>query len=321
VYRAAKTIPQLLDRLETALRALTGDYEIIFVDDRSPDNSWEVIQQVAKDHPNLLALRLSRNFGQHYALTAGMAVASKEWVVVMDCDLEDPPEDIAKLIEKTKEGYDIVLARRVKRAANPLKVALSRLFYYLFGLISGYRMDRQVGSFRVMRWTVVSAFNRMTETYRMFGAMIHWLGFNTGYVDIEQGSRIEGRSGYTLRKLIRLGLDGMISFSNRPLYIALGLGFFMAFSAGAYGLYEVYAYFFIVENITPGWLSSIMVSTMIGGLILMTLGILGLYIGRIYDQTKMRPLYVVDSAVVGESVREKSDRVGLWREENESKES
>jgi len=276
-----------------------GTFQIILVDDRSPDDSWAVIKQLSTTNASITGIRLSRNFGQHYAITAGLRAAVGEWVVVMDADLQDPPEAIPSLLEKAREGYDIVLARRQRRTHNVFKVAGSKLFYRIFALLSGYRLDPTVGAFRVMKRTVVESFNSMNETYRLFGAMIHWLGFKVGYHDVDQGKRFEGKSSYNLSKMLGLALDGIISFSNRPLYFATGFGALMAVAAGFYGIYLLLHHFFIGQFAVSGWLSTIVLTTFIGGLVLLNLGIIGIYIGRIYDQTKGRPLFVIDEVIGG----------------------
>lgn len=248
-------------------------------------------------YPAIQAIRLSRNFGQHYAITAGLDAATGEWTVVMDCDLQDQPEEIPKLLQIGMKGNDVVLARRKDRADSRRKRMLSRIFYWLFNLLSGYRLDASVGSFRIMRRPVVDAYRRMHEAGRLFGGMVEWLGFQTAYTDVEHAPRYEGDSAYNVRALTKLALDGIFAFSNRPLYFSIGIGFLMSFLAGGWGLSWVVRYLLNVRVGVPGWLSLIIVTTFIGGLILLNLGVLGIYIGRIYDQTKGRPLYVVDQVV------------------------
>ena len=293
VYQAEKTLPLLCERLNKTLLELTDKYEIILVDDRSRDRSWYVMKGLLSKYTNLVIMRLSRNFGQHYAFTAGLNVARGDWIVTLDCDLQEPPEEIPRLLEKAKSGYDIVLGRRVNRQHNFFKKLISNLFWKVFRVLSGYKMDNKVGSLRIMRRPVVEAFCSMKETYRMFGGMIEWLGFRTGYIDVKH-ARKEGESTYSIRRLLKLSIDGIVSFSNRPLYISIGIGMMFSLLSGSYAIYQICRYFIVGKYDVPGWLSIITATTFIGGLILFNQGILGLYLGRVYNECKDRPIYVVD---------------------------
>jgi glycosyltransferase involved in cell wall biosynthesis len=293
VYRAERILPVLCKRVAASLEALNRRYEIILVDDRSPDRSWDVIKQMVGTYPGIIAVRLSRNFGQHYAITAGLDLAQGEWTVIMDCDLQDQPEEIPRLLDAAERGYDIVLARR-QRVDQQHQGVLSRLFYSTFNFLAGYRLDPAVGSFRIMRRNVVDAYRRMKEASRLFGGMIEWLGFETTYVDVQHAPRHEGKSSYNLRSMTHLALDGIIAFSNRPLYLSIGLGILMSVLSAGFGLSLVIRFLLDPRFAIPGWPSIVSLTTFIGGVILLNLGILGIYIGRIYDQTKGRPLYVVD---------------------------
>jgi glycosyltransferase involved in cell wall biosynthesis len=297
VYCAERILPELYGRLRSVLDGFQRPYEIVLVDDRSPDNSWTVARQLAYQQATLVAVRLSRNFGQHYALTAGLDFARGEWTVIMDCDLQDPPEEIPRLLEKAYQGYDIVLARRIGNPDGPLRRLGSALFYRLFNWMSGYQIDPTVGSFRIMRRRVVEAYCDMRETARLFGGMIQWLGFNVTYLDVSRGARYEGGTSYKLRNRFRLALDGIISFSNRPLYASISLGVAMAFASGLYGIFLVARYLLHPYSGVAGWLSTFTALVFIGGLILLNLGVIGVYLGRIYNQTKNRPLYVIDEVV------------------------
>jgi glycosyltransferase involved in cell wall biosynthesis len=301
VYRAEATLRPLCERLTEVLSRL-GPYEIILVDDRSPDRSWHVATEIARDNPQVVAVRLSRNFGQHYAITAGLDLARGRWVVLMDCDLQDLPEEIPHLLEKALEGNDIVLARRAQRRDSLSKRFFSQLFYRVFNLLSGYRLDPAVGSYRIMSRTVVDAYRSMNEAARLFGGMIDWLGFETAFVDVCHARRQAGSSTYNLRALLRLSMDGMISFSNRPLYFSIALGAVFSVLAGGYGAFLITRFLLDPFVAVPGWLSTITGISFIGGIMLLNMGVLGIYIGRIYDQTKGRPLYVIDKIVATPNV-------------------
>jgi dolichol-phosphate mannosyltransferase len=289
--------------LNNALTVIGRTFEILLIDDRSPDGSWPAMVAAVAKYPAVRAIRLSRNFGQHYAITAGLDIAEGEWVVVMDCDLQDQPEEIGKLLTAGESGFDIVLARRVERNDTILKRLLSRVFYKAFNLLSGYNIDPTVGSFRLMHRSVVEAYRGMRETSRLFGGMIEWLGFETTYVDVDHASRYEGKTSYSLRALTKLAVDGIVSFSNRPLYLSIGIGIAISLAAGAFGGGLVVMYLVHPRIGVPGWLSTITLSSFIGGLILLNQGVLGIYLGRIYDQTKARPLYVVDRVVANAAER------------------
>lgn len=299
VYRAASILPTLHARLDRVLSQLSSDYEIIFIDDRSPDGSWEVLCELARSHPQTKAVRLSRNFGQHYAITAGLDLAAGDWTVVMDCDLQDRPEEIPALLATAQQGYEVVLARRGGRGDNDgiLRRTASRAFHASFRLLSGYGLDPSVGAFRVLHRDVVRAFRQMREAGRFFGGQVEWLGFATGFVDVEHARRADGRSSYNLRALLRIAFDGLFGFSNRPLYVSIGSGVSMSVAAAGYACYLLLRYLANGSFAVPGWASEITMTAFIGGLILMNLGVVGIYVGRIYNETRHRPLYVIDEAV------------------------
>lgn len=299
VYMAERILPALCERLEAALSRITEEFEIILVCDGSPDRSWEVMQRLVRQYPRLTIVKLSRNFGQHYAMTAGLDLARGEWTVVMDCDLQDPPEDIVRLLTKAQEGYDIVIARRIGRQHKWWKRVTSRLFFKLFHLLSGLPLDATVGSFRIMHRSVVDGFCSMREAYRMFAGLIEWLGFRTAYVDVRHAPRYEGDSSYDLTRLVRMALDGMISFSNRPLYLSIGAGLLLSLCAGSYGLFLLLRYFTVGAYGVEGWLSTMTATAFLGGLVLLNQGVLGIYLGRLYNQAKGRPLYVVAKVEIG----------------------
>lgn len=300
VYGAERILPALCERLTAALEGITTEHETILVCDGSPDRSWDVMEKLVHQYPKLVVVKLSRNFGQHYALTAGLDMARGAWTVVMDCDLQDRPEEIAALLNMAQEGYDIVVARRLNRQHKWWKRTTSRLYFKVFSLLSGFKLDGSVGSFRIMSRPVVDGLCSMRESYRMFAGLVEWLGFRTGYLDVQHAARYEGESSYNLARLIKMALDGMISFSNRPLYISIGAGLALSIVSSLYGTYLIVRYLLDPgANTVAGWLSTVTLTTFIGGLILLNQGVLGIYLGRLYNQAKGRPLYVVDKVMVG----------------------
>lgn len=294
VYQGELTVEPVCTRLIQSLGSLGRTFEIILVDDRSRDRSWDVMQELARRHACITAIRLSRNFGQHYAITAGLDFAEGDWVAIMDCDLQDRPEELTRLLEEGERGADIVLARRLNRRDAARKKLGSRIFYSLFRALSGSSIDPAVGTFRVLRRPVVMAYRSMGETGRFFGGLIEWLGFTTSFVDVQHDERAAGTSTYTLRSLAKLAADGIFAFSNRPLYVSIALGVAISLFAGGYGSFILIRYFLHPQIGVPGWLSTITLTAFMGGLILLNLGVTGIYLARIYDQTKGRPLYVID---------------------------
>jgi glycosyltransferase involved in cell wall biosynthesis len=300
VYMAEKILPVLCERLNSVLTQMTDRFEIILVCDGSPDNSWSVMRELVQKYPQLKVVNLSRNFGQHYAITAGMDLARGDWTVVMDCDLQDRPEDIPQLFAKLDDGYDMVVARRINRQHKWWKRVTSSLYFKVFNLLSGLNLDGSVGNFRIMSRGVVDGFCSMRETYRMFAGMIDWVGFRTGYIDVQHSERYEGESSYNLARLVRMAMDGMISFSNRPLYISIGLGIGLSLLSTIYGTYLIARYLLSPETFgVPGWLTTVTTNIFIGGLLLLNQGIIGIYLGRLYNQAKQRPLYIADKVVIG----------------------
>ena len=297
VYKAIDCVEELYRRIVEAVKQIEIlDYEIIFVEDCGEDGSWEKICDMAAKDPHLKAVQLSRNFGQHLAITAGLSLATGDWVIVMDCDLQDPPEEIPSLYEKALEGYDVVCARRGKRKDPMWKRCTSRLFVAIFNWLSGMSYDPQCANFRILSRLVVDEYSRMEERVPSFGGHLEWLGFNVGYVDINHRERYSGKSSYSLKKLLRLATNTIVAYSNKPLHISITLGFFMAFSSVMYALFLVWRKFGIGIS-ADGWTSLMVSIWFLGGMVIGNLGIIGLYLGKVYDETKKRPLYVVSKKI------------------------
>ncbi|MDR1621094.1 MAG: glycosyltransferase family 2 protein [Synergistaceae bacterium] len=298
VYKAAGCVGELYRRIVEAVKSIdaTLPYEIIFVEDCGQDGSWEKIRDLALQDPHLKAVQLSRNFGQHPAITAGLALAAGDWVVVMDCDLQDPPEEIPRLYAKALEGYDMVCARRGKRKDPLWKRLTSRLFVAVFNRLSGMSYDPQVANFRILSRLVADTYSRMGESVPSFGGHLEWLGFNVGYIDIRHQPRYSGQSSYSLRKLFKLAANVIVAYSNKPLHISISLGFFMAFFSTLYALYIVAKKYWAGVSV-DGWTSLMVSIWFLGGMVVGNLGIIGLYLGKVYDEAKGRPIYVVARAI------------------------
>ena len=241
VYRAEKMVHMLVERIVKSVTTITEDFEIILVNDASPDASWSVIEYECAQDKRVKGINLSRNFGQHYAITAGLHYAKGEWVVVMDCDLQDRPEEIPALYQKALEGYDIVYARRVDRQDKGLKKLSSTIFHKTFDWLSGSTTDKTIANFGIYKQCVIAEYNRMPERARSFPSLIKYLGFTQATVNVQHAERAEGKSSYNLYKLLKLSFDVIISNSNKPLRMAVGLGFGMSALSFLFALYNVIA--------------------------------------------------------------------------------
>jgi len=293
VYQAAALIPQLVAELETELHLITSNYEIILVEDGSTDASWRVIEEMCRRNKNVRGLKLSRNFGQHYAISAGLSHARGRWVVVMDCDLQDRPSEISKLLKKTEEGYEVVLAHRTLRQDSFLKRASSRLFYGVLGWLTGMKQDPAVANFGVYSDKVIAAINSMPETIRYFPTMVKWVGFKAATVPVAHAARPHGSSSYSFRRLLNLALDICLAYSDKPLRLVIGTGF--AVSIIGFG----FALFTLVQAIRGdiavlGYASLIVSIWTLSGLIIFIVGVVGLYVGKAFEGIKRRPAFIIE---------------------------
>jgi polyisoprenyl-phosphate glycosyltransferase len=293
VFGCASCLGQLCQQLETSLQILTERFEIILVDDRSPDNSWSEIISLQARYPSVTGIRLSRNYGQHIAITAGLAAAQGDFAVVMDCDLQDPPSLIPQLFSKLREGYDLVLARRVERSHSVPRLLAARIYSKLISKLTGEPVTgSSYGSFSILSRKVIDSFLLFEEKERHYLFILRWLGFHIGSIDYIHQERYSGRSSYTLGRLLRHAVDGILFQATVLLRWIVGLGFLFAFSGTAMAGYFVWRH--LLYTSLPGWTSLIVLILVSTGVILISLGIIGLYVGKIFDQAKQRPLYVVD---------------------------
>lgn len=303
VYGCKSCLKELCSRIIKTIIAIPAQYEIILVNDASPDHAWDTIKLLSEQDERIKGIDFARNFGQHHAITAGLDYTNGDWVVVMDCDLQDKPEEIATLYKKAIEGYEVVFGKRTVRQDNWLKKKSSQAFYHIYDYFSGQMTDPSTANFSINAKKVVMSYRRMREQNRYFPLFIKWMGYKTVNIPVEHHSRKEGKSSYSIRKLINLGTDAIISQSNKPLRLSIQIGFLMSLVSFIYAMYLFFRYFFLDETV-QGW-TSVMVSIFfIGGLIFFNLGILGLYIGKIFNETKGRPLYLI---------RETTDETGKWR--------
>ena len=296
VYRAEKILPILVSEINLVMERIGEDYEIILVDDRSPDNSWEVMKVLSSQNSKIKSIRLSRNFGQHSAIFAGLTRTKGDWVVVMDCDMQDQPKEIAKLYKKALEGYDIVLGQRENRKDKFLKKLTSKLFYKVFNYLSGANFDNNVANFGIYHQKTIKSILDMGDYVKFFSLFINWIGFKSVSIPIEHGEREEGKSTYSVGRLFKQAFNVIISFSDKPLRLFINFGLSISILSFVLGIY--YLYLSITHKITqPGFSSLILSIWFLSGIIISCIGIVGVYLGKTFDQTKGRPTFIIDEEV------------------------
>lgn len=296
VYRAEKIVEELVKEIKKAILPITDDFEIILVNDYSPDNSWFKITEECSKDSRVKGINLSRNFGQHYAITAGLSFAKGNWVVVMDCDLQDRPDEIPNLYHKALQGWDIVYARRMERKDKFLKRVSSSIFHMIYGYLSGLQTDGSIANFGIYHKRVIDEYNKMKEIARSFPSLVHYLGFKSCAIDVQHAERFEGGTSYTFSKLLHLTGDVILSNSNKPLKLTVKLGFFISILSFLLALYNIFAHLAGIITL-EGYTTTIFSIWFVGGLILLVLGIVGLYIGKIFDQVKERPIFIVSEVI------------------------
>lgn len=297
VFNEEECIEQLYRNLVGVITGIERDYEIIFVDDGSTDNSAGLIKNLNQSDHNVKLVQFSRNFGHQIALTAGIDYAGGQAVVVMDADLQHPPEVIPEMLKKWKEGFDIVYTvRQDTEDASLIKTITARCFYILFNKLAHINMPSNTADFRLMDRKVVNSFKQIRERTRFMRGLTSWIGFNTTGIEYSAKPRAAGKTKYSVRKMIIFAVEGITSFSALPLYFSIYLGFLFSGLGFFYSLYVGYIRIF-TEMAIPGWSSTIMLTTIIGGIQLITLGMIGIYIGKIFDEVKQRPLYLVQRLI------------------------
>ena len=292
VYHGEKMVAELVRRNVESVSTITDDYEIILVNDASPDNSWEEILKQCAINPKVKGINLSRNFGQHYAITAGLHYAKGDWVIVMDCDLQDRPEEIPNLYKKAQEGYDIVYARRIHKKFGFWKRLSSLWFYKVFNWLSGIKSDSTIANYGIYKQCVIEEFNKMPEQMRFFPSLVHYLGFRQTAIEVQHSERMEGKSSYNLHKLLKLAFDVILANSNKPLRMAVSLGFGISSVSFVLAIYNLIAKWIGIISV-PGFTTMVFSIWFVGGLLLFVMGVLGLYIGKILDQVNGRQLFIV----------------------------
>lgn len=296
VYRADKIVQELVKQVKENLLTITEDFEIILVNDASPDNSWVAIETECKKDKRVKGINLSRNFGQHYAITAGLSYAKGEWVVVMDCDLQDRPDEIPNLYKKAMEGWDIVFAQRKERKDGFLKKKLSKLFYYLFSYLTETKQDASVANFGIYNKKVIVAILSMKDQIRFFPTMVQWVGFRKYYLPVKHSERFEGKSSYNFKGLFKLALNSILAFSDKPLRLTVKSGFGITLISLLVML--VYFIMYLTGSIKVLGFTSLIISFwFLSGIIIFILGFVGLYIGKMFEKVKDRPNFIVQEEI------------------------
>ena len=300
VYGCRAALPELHRRLVETLEAMGTTFEIVLVNDNCPQNSWEEIERLCALDERVVGMRLSRNFGQIRAITAGLDICRGDWVVVMDCDLQDRPESIPQLYTKAQEGYDVVFARRIARKDSGVTKFLSRAFYKVYDYFTDGNYDSSICNFSISRRLVIQAYCSMREQNRAYTMFIKWLGFKQTAIDLEGDERFEGESSYSFKKKTAMAFELITAQSTKPLKFSVNIGFFFALVAFIYIVVVLVNHAIHPDEVLVGWTSTIAAVFFMGGLVLASVGVVGLYVGNIFNEAKGRPLYVVAEVVNGD---------------------
>jgi polyisoprenyl-phosphate glycosyltransferase len=292
VYDCDECLRSLHERLTRALRTLVDTWEIVLVDDRSRDGSWSTVRQLAAEDRHVKAVRLSRNFGQHAAITAGISESAGRWTVVIDCDLQDPPEAIADLYAAALHDHDIVFARRRRRRQSLPRRFAGRMYFTLRRALAGVDLETEHSNLSMISAKARDAFLAVPDAHRNYLLILYWLGFKRTSIEFEHAERFAGRGSYTLRTLLRVAADGLIFQTTALLRWIVYVGFAMA--AASIGLVVFAVYQYLTRVTYPGWTSLAVLLLSIGGFIIICVGLTGLYVGKVFEQVRGRPLFVID---------------------------
>jgi len=297
VYKAEKIVAELVKQLHNNLQKITADYEIILVNDCSPDNSWLSIVAECEKDKRIKGINLSKNFGQHYAITAGLSFAKGEWVVVMDCDLQDRPDEIPNLYAKAQEGYDSVFAQRIIRQDTFFKRLFSKMFYAFFSYLTDTKQDPTVANFGIYSRKVVDAIISMKDYIRYFPTMVQWVGFKKFYLPVQHDNRYEGKTSYSFKGLIRLAINNIVAFSDKPLRLTVKIGFIISILSFLLAVYNIFAKLTKIIQV-EGFTTTVFSIWFTSGLMLLVLGVVGLYVGKTFENVKNRPTYIVKDIIL-----------------------
>jgi dolichol-phosphate mannosyltransferase len=296
VYNEESNIPEFVQRVSANLELITKDYKIILVDDGSEDGSWKQIETEQAQNKNIVGIKLSKNFGHHNAITAGIHNTNSEWVVVMDSDLQDRPEVLPELFEKANEGFDVVFVSRTNRPETIWYMMLQKFFYFVLRLSSGIDFNSSQANYSIISKKVAESFKNFPEQARFYPSTIKWLGYKRSEIKASHGTRFTGKASYTFRKRLKLATEIILTFSSRPLKFAIALGAFTS------TISFILVLLIILKKLTLGfevlgWASTLASIFFIGGAILTVLGINGIYLDRIFSEVKARPLFIIDKRI------------------------
>jgi dolichol-phosphate mannosyltransferase len=293
VYNEQEVLGKTLDRLEEISDPLDYSFNIILIDDGSNDSSWDIISKKSGDDPHIQGIKLSRNFGQQAAISAGLSESDGDAVIILDADLQNPPELIPEFIEKWEEGYDVVYGKFKSRNDPFLKKLCVKIFYGFILKFTSINIPQNAADFSLMSCRVVDEINRLPERQKFIRGLRAWVGYSQTGIEYEKPERVEGESKYSYGKLIQLALDGLLSFSVIPLRISVLIGVLVSLVGFSYSLFIVIYRF--LSSPPPGWTTLASLELILSGIQLLTLGIVGEYVGRIYEETKQRPEYIVET--------------------------
>jgi len=296
VYMGCVFLRELYERVKKSAEPVYKDFELILVNDASPDNAWPEIVTLCKEDPRVKGINLSRNFGQHYAITAGLTYVTGEWVVVMDCDLQDIPEEIPNLYNKACEGFSVVFAQRIDREDSWFKRTQSKVFHAVFDYLTDRKSDPTVANFGIYHRKVIEAVLKFGDCVKCFPLIVSFVGFKTAYLPVTHHARKTGKSSYTLGKALSFATSLVLAYSNKPLRLFTAGGF--AVVAGSFAISLYYLILHVSGKISVSGFTSLILSVwFIGGMLMMQIGIVGVYLGRVFNQTKNRPSFVVSEAI------------------------
>ena len=274
------------------------DYEIIFVNDGSKDKTLSILEKIAEEDKNVKVISFSRNFGHQAAVTAGLKYVTGDAIIIMDADLQDPPELVPDMLKKWEEGYEVIYGKRKSREGEShFKLFTAKAFYDTLNKLSDVEIPKNTGDFRLVDKKVVDVINSLPEHNKFLRGLFSWVGFNQYAYEYERKERFAGKTKYPLKKMLKLASDGIIGFSTKPLKIVWGLGIFSVLVSIVILIYAIVSYANKLNNLVPGWTSIMCTMTFLGGMILISLWMIGEYIGRIYDEAKGRPQYIVKKTI------------------------
>ena len=299
MYYEEQVAKECYNRVTKVLKALKNyEYEVIFVNDGSKDKTLEILEEIANNDKNIKIISFSRNFGHQAAVTAGLKYVTGDAIVIMDADLQDPPELIPDMLTKWEEGYEVIYGKRKTREGeSAFKLFTAKAFYDTLNKLSDVEIPKDTGDFRLVDKKVVDVINSLPEHNKFLRGLFSWVGFKQFAYEYERKERFAGKTKYPLKKMLKLAQDGILSFSTKPLKIVGGLGILSVILSIGILIYSVLSFAFSWNNLTPGWTSLMCTMTFLGGVILISLWMIGEYIARIYDETKQRPQYIVDKTI------------------------